>query len=115
MKHHKAMRTLGRERTQRKALLNSLARSLVLKKKIQTTEARAKELSPFSERLVTKAKSGTLASRRALIVTIGEDATGILINKIAPDYKSRKGGYTRVTKLPRRASDGAKLAVIEFV
>ncbi|MFA6446350.1 MAG: 50S ribosomal protein L17 [Candidatus Paceibacterota bacterium] len=115
MKHHKAMRTLGREKKQRNALLNSLARSLVLKKKIKTTEARARELGPFSERLVTKAKQNTLASRRALIVVLGKDAAGILMEKIAPDYKNRAGGYTRLTKLGVRASDGAKLAVIEFV
>jgi len=115
MKHHKSKRTLGRDDGQRKALLNSLARSLVIHGKINTTEAKAKELRPFIEKLVTKGKNPTVANHRALTVFIGKPAAKKMIDVIAPIHKDRKGGYTRIIKLPARATDAAKLAVIEFV
>jgi large subunit ribosomal protein L17 len=115
MKHHKSIRKFGRETGQRNALLKSLAYSLVLKRKITTTEAKAKELRPFIEKLVTKSKLGTLASRRIVASRIGEEAEGVLSKEIAPQFKDRKGGYTRIIKLPRRSGDASKMAHIEFV
>jgi large subunit ribosomal protein L17 len=116
MRHHDNIRKFGREKGQRDALLKSLALSLVMNKKIKTTEAKAKELRPFVEKLVTKAKVKTLASRRILTSRIGAGA-GVkeLFDNLAPKYDKRSGGYTRIIKLPRRVSDGSAMAVIEFV
>lgn len=95
--------------------MKSLARSLILKGKIKTTEAKAKELRPFAEKLVTMGKKETPASRRLLISRVGEDGANKIVKSLAATYKTRAGGYTRITKLVRRATDGAKMAVIEFV
>lgn len=116
MRHHNNVRKFGRETGQRSALLKSLALSLVMKKKITTTEAKAKELRPFVEKLVTKAKSKTLATQRILVSRLGAK-TGVkeLLDNLAPKYDKRSGGYTRIIKLPRRLSDGSAMAVIEFV
>lgn len=96
--------------------MKSLARSLVLKQKIQTTEAKAKELRPYVEKLITLGKNDTLAARRLLIARVGPDAARkITKGGLAAEYKGRPGGYTRITKLVRRASDGAPMAIIEFV
>ena len=89
--------------------------NLIKKEKIKTTEAKAKELRPFIEKLLTKAKNTTLSNRRLVISKIGEEAAKKLFDKIAPKYVDRKGGYTRIIKLPRRSSDASKVAIIEFV
>lgn len=115
MRHHNAKRKFGREANQRRALMRSLAVNLIRGEKMKTTEAKAKEIRPFVEKLVTKAKSGTLAQRKIVISKIGVLSTKKLFDKIAPKYKDRKGGYTRITKMPRRLSDGSKVAIIEFV
>jgi large subunit ribosomal protein L17 len=116
MRHANANRKFGREKNQRKALMKSLARSLVLKQKIKTTEAKAKELRPYAEKLVTLAKKDTLAARRLLISRVGTDAAKKLTKGgLAAEYNGRAGGYTRITKLIRRSSDGSPMAVIEFV
>lgn len=116
MNHHRNIRKFGRERNQRNALMKSLALSLVLNNKIKTTEAKAKELRPFIEKLVTKSKTGTLAARRLVSARLGEnEGVAVLMKEIGPKYKGRNGGYTRVIKLPSRQSDGAKMAIIEFV
>jgi large subunit ribosomal protein L17 len=115
MRHHKKNRTLGRERNQRRALIRSLVRALALDKKIHTTEARAKEIQPTVEKLITKGKNPTLANRRLMIAKTGsEEVTHELIT-IATQYADRKGGYTRVLKTPARAKDAAKMAIIAFV
>ncbi len=115
MKHHKTERKLGRTSGQRKALLASLARSLVLEEKIKTTEAKAKELRPFIEKMVTNGRKGTLASRRQAVSVLGDEAGKKIVTDISERFKDRNGGYTRITKLPLRKSDSAKMAVIEFV
>jgi large subunit ribosomal protein L17 len=116
MRHHKANRKFGRERGQRNALLKSLALSLIVHKKITTTEAKAKELRPFVEKLVTRAKVKTLASQRLLVARLGvEKGAKELVSALAPKYEKRAGGYTRIIKLPRRLTDSAAMAVIEFV
>jgi large subunit ribosomal protein L17 len=116
MKHHKKGRSLGRDKNERKSLAKNQARSLILHGKIKTTETKAKELRPFIEKLVTRAKNDTLASRRMLISRIGDkDAVSKLFGDIGPKYKERKGGYTRIVRLPYARKDGARQAIIEFV
>lgn len=114
MRHGNVNRKFGRVRNQRKALLRSLARSLVLRGRIQTTEAKAKEIRPLVEKLVTKGKNPTLAARRMLIAEIGEGATRKIV-KTAESYKERTGGYLRIVKMGPRKGDAAAMALIEFV
>ena len=116
MRHHSNVKKFGRERGQRNALIKSLLRSLIIHKKITTTVTKAKALRPHVEKLVTRAKSSTIGTRRELIATIsGVKEAKILIDVLGPQFKDRKGGYTRITKLPKRKIDGADMAIIEFV
>lgn len=116
MRHNNVNRKFGRKTGGRRALLRSLAESLIKEGKIKTTEAKAKELRPFVEKLVTLARKNTLSSRRLVISRLGtEDRAFELLRTIAPRYAERPGGYTRITKLSPRKSDSAKMAVIEFV
>ena len=117
MAYTKKARIFGRKRGQRQALLRSLARSLILGERISTTEAKAKELRPFVERLVTYAKRNTLASRRLALARLGDEAAvKKLFNTLAQRYADRKGGYTRVVKRGKRGmNDARKLAYIAFV
>lgn len=108
------MRKFGRKRDQKKALLRGLAEALILHEKIKTTEAKAKELRPFIEKLVTKARKNTLASRRDLLKLFSNKIVNKLI-KISEKYKTRPGGYTRIIKLGTRQTDSAKITRIEFV
>jgi large subunit ribosomal protein L17 len=113
----KKVKISGRSKQQRDALLRSLARSLVLEERISTTEAKAKHLRPFVERLVTYAKKNTLASRRLTVQKLGDqEATKKLFATIGPRYEKRTGGYTRITKRAKRGlNDARKLAYISFV
>lgn len=116
MRHHNHNRKFGRERNQRRAFLRSLAVNLIVHGKIKTTTARAKELRPLIEKLVTRARAGDLAARRLLLARLGRaEAMQKLVTDIAPRYKERLGGYTRIIKLPARLSDGSPQALIEFV
>lgn len=116
MRHHNANRKLKRERNQRRALLRSLARELFLHGKIVTTEAKAKEVRSFAEKLITEAKKETPASQRVAASRLANNTiVGKLVKTIAPQYKDRNGGYTRIVKLERRPSDGSKMAAIELV
>ena len=118
MKHRTSTRKLGRVTKQRTALLRSLAISLVKHGKIKTTEAKAKELRPYIEKLVTRGMNDTVSSRRLASSRLGSGgdlAVKKLFEVIAPKYKEREGGYTRITKLPSRLGDGAAMAIIEFV
>ena len=117
MRHHNSKRKFGRVKIQRTALLNSLALNLIVREKIKTTEPKAKELRPFIEKLVTRAKKGDLATRRVIISKLSNRDKEVkkLFEVLAPRYKDIKGGYTRVLKLGARKSDGAPMAIIEFV
>ena len=116
MRHHSSKRKFGREMNQRDALIRSLSRNLINEGRITTTLAKAKSLRPFVEKLVTKAKTGTLGSRRVVISRVkGEVETKVLFDTLAKKYKDRNGGYTRIIKLPRRELDAAPMAIIEFV
>lgn len=116
MRHGNNVRKFGREKNQRHALMRSLARNLVRDTRITTTLAKAKELRPYVEKLVTKAKSDTIASRRLLVSRIqGVREVKKLVESIAPKYKTRAGGYIRIVRLPNRDLDGSPMAIIEFV
>jgi large subunit ribosomal protein L17 len=117
MRHGNNVRKFGRNKSQRHALIKGLMLSLIAHERIETTEAKAKELRPFIEKLVTKANVGTLASKRLVIARLYNltAEANRLIETIAPKYKGRTGGYTRITKLGRRAGDASKMAVIEFI
>ena len=116
MRHHNHNRKFGRERNQRRAFLRSLAVNLIAHGKIKTTTARAKELRPIIEKLVTRARGGLLADRRLLLSRLGRpEAMQKLITEIAPRYEKRAGGYTRITLLPPRLADGCPQAMIEFI
>lgn len=115
MKKKKQGRKFSREKSQREALLKLLARALFLRERIKTTEAKAKEVSSFAEKIITRAKKGDLHSRRIIRKYFSEQLTKKLIDKIGPEYKTRNGGYTRIIKLGPRKSDGAKMAIIELV
>ncbi len=116
MRHHNVVRKFGRKSGQRKALLRSLAENLVTHGKIVTTEAKAKELRPFMEKLVTRGRSESLASRRLLISRLGSAATvKKMVDEISKKYTERKGGYTRIVKLGQRKGDASPMALIEFV
>jgi len=117
MRHHNANRTFGRSKNQRSALLKGLAASLIEHGSIMTTEAKAKELRPSVEKMVTKAKNPTLSNRRLLLSSLYNNTEVVekLIAEVAPKFADRAGGYTRITKLVQRQGDAAKMAVIEFV
>jgi len=115
MRKLKKGRKLSRKRNQRKALLKTLARALFLREKIKTTEAKAKELRSFTEKMVTRAKKGDLNSLRILAKYFSKDLVKKLVAEIGLRYKERKGGYTRIIKLGQRKDDGARMAVIELV
>lgn len=108
-------RILSRKKGVRKALLRSVARALAQKEKIQTTEAKAKEISPLFERLITKAKQDNLHARRELLRYFDTPLVKKMVEEIGPRYRDRNGGYTRITKTGPRKSDGAKMAIIELV
>lgn len=115
MAYQRAHRKFGREKNQRVALMKSLAYALAKEGKIKTTEAKAKELRPYVEKLITLGKKQTPASRRLIDSRVGERAGRIIATDLAKRYEGRSGGYTRITKMVRRASDGAPQAIIEFV
>jgi large subunit ribosomal protein L17 len=116
MRHHSAKRTLHRTKRQYTALLRSLARSLVLREGLTTTVAKAKELRPFVEKLVSESKKGTLQSHRLVISRIGSsEAAKKLKETLAPRYSKRAGGYTRIVRLGRIGKRVGEQARIEFI
>lgn len=116
MRHHNKNRKFGRETNQRAALLRSLSRALILKGRITTTEARAKEIRPMVEKMVTRGKVKTLASHRILTSALGNDpGMARKLEKISEEHKERAGGYLRITKVSPRKGDASPMAVIEFV
>lgn len=116
MRHQKKGRKFGRKKGQRVAFLKGLAENLIINESITTTDARAKELRPFIEKQITLAKKQNIASLRLLIARLSKKSALKLFYDIAPKYKERNGGYTRITKISKvRIGDNAKLSVIEFV
>lgn len=116
MKHLKKGRKFHRRRGQRKALFKSLINNLILREKIETTEAKAKEIRPLMEKLITVGKKQNLASLKLLISRLSKKSAEKVYYQLAPRYQSRSGGYTRIIKsAERKKKDGAKVAIIEFV
>ena len=116
MRHRKAGRQLRRTSEQKLALMRNLASSLIEHGAIETTEAKAKELRPFVEKLITKARSGTLHARRLAVRHIHKRETADkLFQELGPKFARRAGGYTRILKTGHRKGDGAEMARIELV
>ena len=117
MRHANKNRKFGREQKVRSTFLKGLTLDLIRHGKITTTLARAKELRKIVEPMVTLAKKGDTASHRLAVSLLlnRKTETKKLFEDIAPKYADRKGGYTRVTRLPVRKSDASRMAVIEFV
>ena len=114
MKHLRKGRKLHREKGQRSALLKTLATALFLNEKIKTTEARAKELRPFVERVISYGKENSIAKKR-LIASVLSPKIVRRASEVALTMEGRNGGYTRIIKMGPRKSDGAKMAIIELV
>lgn len=115
MNKKKRGRKFSRKIGPRKALIISLARALLLHEKIQTTEAKAKEASRFFEKLVTKAKRRTVPMHREILRYFEPALAKKMLEDVAPRYRERQGGYTRILKLGPRKSDGARMAIVELV
>ena len=117
MRHHKRGRKFNRKRGERKSFIKGLVSNLIVRGKIETTEARAKELKSRAEKLVTLGKKQNLAALRLLMARLSNKKIAEkLYYEISPRYMSRHGGYTRVIKTARfRKRDGARVATIEFV
>jgi len=116
MRHRKAGRALRRTSEQKLALMRNLASSLIEHGAIETTEAKAKELRPFVEKLITKARSGTLHDRRQAVRHVHKRETADkLFQDLGKRFATRRGGYTRILKTGHRKGDGAEMARIELV
>ena len=116
MRHKSGGRKLQRTSAHRTAMFRNMSASLIKHEQITTTVAKAKELRPYIEKLVTLAKRGGLANRRLAMSRLMDDTQLVkLFDVLAERYKDRNGGYTRVIKAGIRASDAAPMAIIEFV
>ncbi|MCM8823178.1 MAG: 50S ribosomal protein L17 [Candidatus Omnitrophica bacterium] len=115
MRHRKKRYKLGRSRAQRKALIRSLVRSILVSERIKTTEAKAKVVRRWIDRLITWGKRNDLSSRRLAYKFIGEHKlVKRLFDELAPRFKDVSGGYTRIIDLGYRKGDGAKLSILEL-
>ncbi len=116
MRHLKKTAKLGRTHEHRNAMLANLVCSLIKRKRVTTTLAKAKAARPVAEKMVTLGKSGTIHDRRLAVARLHqEEAAKILFKEIAPIFKERNGGYTRIIRLHERQGDAAQLAILEWV
>ena len=116
MRHNRAVNHLGRKSGHRKAMLANMASSLILKKRITTTEAKAKALKPYVEPLITKSKEDTTHSRRVVFSYLKDkEATAELFRTIAPKVADRPGGYLRILHTGFRQGDAAEMVLVELV
>ena len=116
MRHRKKGRQLGRQTKHRGALFRNLVTSLLDQERIETTEAKAKEIRGFTDRMITLGKEGTLpARRRALGFLRSKSVVSKLFGDVAARFKDRPGGYTRIIKTRRRIGDAAEMVAIELV
>jgi large subunit ribosomal protein L17 len=116
VRHRKNGRQLGRKTKHRWALFRSLVTSLLEHERIETTEAKAKEIRGFTDRMITLGKQGSLPARRQALAFIrSKEVVSKLFSDVATRFKDRQGGYTRMVKTRRRIGDAAKLVAIELV
>lgn len=116
MRHGKVSRKFDRNRSQRAALMRGLVRNLFIHERITTTLPKAKEARKLAEHLITLGRKGTVAARRLAYDELqSRDLVGTLFNDIAPLFKTRNGGYTRIIRVGTRCGDGAPLAILELV
>ncbi len=115
MKHLKKGRVFGRTTKQRSALIRGLSESLIEHEKLTTTEAKAKSLRPVVEKIITKGKKKDLATTRYLNSFLNKKVVKKVSDILSPRYRSQPGGYTRITKIGPRKSDGSPMAIIEFI
>lgn len=120
MRHQKRGRKFGRVRNQRRALLRTMLGSLIMQEKIRTTEAKAKELKSKIDRIINKAKKSKIKEKKVSVIReLKKEIPQIAIDKLMGDFLNkfdqRGSGYARVVKIERRKSDGAKMAILEFV
>jgi large subunit ribosomal protein L17 len=116
MRHRNSISKLNRTAAHRRAMMRNLATSLIEHERIVTTEAKAKALRPFAEKLVTLGKKGTLHARRQAMRWIhGRPVAKKLFEELAPRFKSRQGGYIRIVKMSTRPGDTAPMAMIQFL
>lgn len=115
MKHLRKNRKFGRPADFRKIFLWNLISDLILKERISTTEARAKEIRPIIEKAITRAKVDNLANRRLLLKKLNLKSINKLFKNLSPRFKERNGGYSRIMKLNTRKNDSAKMVIIELL
>ncbi len=116
MRHKVKSKKLGRSPEHRKALLASLVVNLIKRKRIKTTLAKARMAARSADKIVTIGKAGTVTARRLAISKLRDkEAVAILFKDIAPQFAERAGGYTRILKLGKRASDSSEMALLEWV
>ena len=116
MRHARSGRKLGRDASHRKALYSNLTGSLIVHGRIETTEAKAKAVKPFAEKMITLAKRGDLSARRQAMAALrSNDVVHALFADVAPRFADRPGGYTRIVKMGPRQGDAAEMVLLELV
>ena len=112
-----AYRKLGRTNKHRRSMLANLTRDVIMKERIETTETRAKEVRKFVDKMITYGKDGSLVARRKALAFLENDTETVkkLFDELAPNYKDRQGGYTRIIKLKERIGDDALIVSLELV
>jgi large subunit ribosomal protein L17 len=107
---------LGGSASHHRKIVANLTAQLIANERVTTTQAKAREVRPYAEKIITKARRGDLHARRQILAKIGDnDVVTKLFDDVGPRYAERPGGYTRITKIGQRRGDGAEMAIIELV
>ena len=112
-----AYRKLGRDNKHRKSMLANQTKDVIMNERIETTETRAKEVRKFVDKIITYGKNGSLVSRRQALAFLQNDTAAVkkVFDELAPRYKDRNGGYTRILKTEERRGDNALMVILELV
>ncbi|MBE6147303.1 MAG: 50S ribosomal protein L17 [Firmicutes bacterium] len=112
-----AYRKLGRDNKHRRSMLANLTKDVIMNERITTTETRAKEVRKFVDKMITYGKNGSLVSRRQALAFLQNDTVAVkkVFDELAPRYKEREGGYTRIIKMNERKGDDALMVILELV